>query len=406
MVQGENGDKRARGIMLQGDNLQFLSMVGTDLTGKVRLIYMDPPYNTGNKNHAYKDRYERDEWLSFIEERLKLALPLLTDDGSICISIDDSEMPYLRVLLDGMMGEDNFVACVAYERSGSAGLGQGGVILNTKEYILIYSRDKRRLNAVGYERKLDLSMMKRYNRVLLECGKQELVDEFESSGNMARLYKYNYNRMMTLSLRDFHDRRPEIEAQYISHFDKIFRTQNVQKENTFQNRIIAQLHKDFLYSLDYVPSRGRYKGQNKTLYYWNGELCAWLKDSSSIVDGEIIKRNKLTDFWSHGEIPKADLANEGGVLFSRSKKPEHLLYRLIALASDPNDLVLDFFLGSGTTAAVAHKMERQWIGVENGDFFEETPLARLKNVVEGDPTGVSKLVAWKGGGSFAFGGLA
>lgn len=392
------------GALFRMDNLEFLRSVQESLRHQIRFIYIDPPYNTGNEDHVYNDSYKRDEWLAFMRQRLELSRPLLREDGSICVSIDDREMPYLRLMLDEIFGEENFVACIAYERSGSAGLGQAGVILNTKEYVLFYCLDKSSLTEIGYERPIDFEVMKRYNKILRAEGTRKLVDEIVAPSNqsIARLYEHEDFLIEPISLRAFASRQDEIETQYAQNFDAIFRTQNVQKENTFQNGIIAALDKKSFYSLDYVPSRGRYKDEQKRLYYWNGELCAWLKDSAALVDDVIVKRNKLTDFWSHKEIPKADLANEGGVNFKRSKKPEHLLYRLIAMTTDEGDLVLDYFLGSGTTAAVAHKMGRNWIGVENGDFFEEVTLSRLKNVVDGDPTGISRLTGWQGGGRFGW----
>lgn len=399
------------GALFRMDNLEFLRSAQEALRHQTRFIYIDPPYNTGNEDHVYNDSYERDEWLAFMRQRLELSRPLLRNDGSICVSIDDREMPYLRLMLDEIFGEENFVACIAYERSGSAGLGQAGVILNTKEYVLFYCLDRSTLTEIGYERPIDLEVMKRYNKILRVEGTRKLVDEIVAPSNqsVAKLYEHEGFVIEPISLRSFASRQDEIETQYAQNFDAIFRTQNVQKENTFQNGIIALLDKKSFYSLDYVPSRGRYKDEQKRLYYWNGELCAWLKDSATLVangptgssnSSAIVKRNKLTDFWSHKEIPKADLANEGGVNFKRSKKPEHLLYRLIAMTTSEGDLVLDYFLGSGTTAAVAHKMRRTWIGVENGDFFEEITLTRLKNVIEGDPTGVSRLTGWAGGGAF------
>ncbi|MDZ4838013.1 MAG: site-specific DNA-methyltransferase [Candidatus Melainabacteria bacterium] len=390
------------GLLVHSDNAAFLKSAGAELSEQVRLIYMDPPYNTGNTNFAYKDDFERSDWLAMMRNLLVQLLPMLASNGSICISIDDSEMPYLRILLDEIVGEKNFVACIAYERSGSAGLGQGGVILNTKEYILVYSLDKRALNDLGRERPLDKETMRRYSKVLIDEGTRTLIDEIETAGQHARLYRHEGVRISSLSLRTFEARRDEIDAQFIESFEKIFRTQNVQKENSFQNSIITRLKKDEFYSMEYIPSRGKYKGSDKTLYYWNGELCAWLKDSAFVTANGITKRNKLTDFWSHAEIPKADLANEGGVLFSRSKKPEHLMHRLIALTTDKGDLVLDPFLGSGSTAAVAHKMARRWIGIESGQHFFDGPLSRLKRVLGGEQSGVSHLTTWQGGGIFKY----
>lgn len=396
------GEFEPSGLLVHADNSEFLKVAGESLKGQVRLIYMDPPYNTGNTHYAYNDSFHRSDWLHMMRGLLQQMMPLLTANGSICASIDDSEMPYLRVLMDEIVGEKYFVACIAYERSGSAGLGQGGAILNTKEYVLLYSLDKRDLNDIGYERPIDKEVMRRYSKVLVDEGTRVLIDEIETSGQVARLYRHENFRITSLSLRSFQERREQIDAQFAESFERVFRTQNVQKENSFQNSIIAQLKKDEFYSLEYVPSRGKYKGTEKTLYYWNGELCAWLKDSAFLTADGIVKRNKLTDFWSHSEIPKADLANEGGVLFSRSKKPEHLLHRLIGLTTDAGDLVFDPFLGSGTSAAVAHKMARRWIGTESGQHFFDGPLTRLKRVISGEQSGVSRLTKWQGGGHFKY----
>ncbi|MBX9694936.1 MAG: site-specific DNA-methyltransferase [Cyanobacteria bacterium] len=395
-------DMTCSGLLVQSDNLEFLRANQELLRNAVRVIYIDPPYNTGNRQQAYRDSFERQEWLEYMRTCLELSLPLMRNDGSIFVSIDDSLMPWLRIMMDEVFGQETMVACVAYERSGSAGLGQGGTVVNTKEYVLFYCLDKSSLNEVGYERELDYETMKRYKKVMNHEGDRTLIAEIESgSGSLAFLYEHNGFNIESISLKDFNQRKRLIDAEYLDSFAQIFRTQNVQRENKFQNDIIQRLSKGSLYSVDYVPSRGRYRGQDKRLYYWNKELCAWLKDSSFKRDGRIVKTNKLTDFWSHAEIPKADLANEGGINFKRSKKPEHLLHRLLALASNEGDLVLDYFLGSGTTSAVAHKMNRQYIGIENGDYFQACPVKRMCNVLNGDPTGISKLVSWKGGGAFA-----
>ncbi len=393
-----------QGILIHGDNLEVLPPLAEHIPKSVRLIYLDPPYNLGNRDFFYEDAFEEDQWCQFMDQSLRFARQLLADNGSICISIDDEQLAPLRIMMDRIFGRSNFVACIAYERSGSAGLGQAGTILNTKEYILFYSLDKESLNELGYERPIELETMRRYKRILVSEGKRVLIEELpvRSSDSVARLYLHEKPKIEPISLKRFADRTTEVQQKYLSNFEKIFRTQNVQKENEFQNSIIAKLDKQHLYSLDYVPSRGRYKGTEKTLYYYNAELCAWLKDSASLDGDQILKWNKLTDFWPHKEIPKADLANEGTVYFPRGKKPEHLLHRLISMATAPDDLVLDFFLGSGTTCAVAHKMGRRWVGIEKADFFNDAPLKRLRNVVDGDRSGVSAKCKWTGGGTFLF----
>ena len=201
----------------------------------------------------------------------------------------------------------------------------------------------------------------------------------------------------SISLRSYEARKTEVLDLYLANFDKVFRNTSIQEENEFQTRILS-LCQDGLYSAEYMVSRGRNKGKKTTAYYLNGQVFAWLKDTAKVVEGNIIKTNKLSDFWDHASIPKADLSNEGGVKLRRGKKPEQLLRRILGLATRPGDTVLDYHLGSGTTCAVAHKMERQYIGVEQLDYGDNDSTVRLQNVITGDDTGISKAVGWKGGG--------
>jgi len=147
-----------------------------------------------------------------------------------------------------------------------------------------------------------------------------------------------------------------------------------------------------------------------TNYYHKRQLFAWLNTNREAVEKSIkleaLKTNKMSDFWTHGEIPKADLANEGGVKLKRGKKPEQLLKRIISISTEEKDIVLDFFLGSGTTAAVAHKMNRRYIGIEQLDYGNNDSVTRLENVITGDRSGVSNTVGWQGGGSFVYCELA
>lgn len=203
-------------------------------------------------------------------------------------------------------------------------------------------------------------------------------------------------------------REREIRDEFAAHLDSLFRGNRVQRENEFQNDIIADFDKDVFYSIDYIPSRGKNEGRETTLYYYNCELLSWLKDTTSLnEEGILEKSTKMTTLWKHSEIPKADIANEGGVYFPRGKKPEQLLRRIIEMSTDPGDIVLDSFLGSGTTAAVAHKLGRQWIGIEMGEQAYTHCKKRLDYVIDGDDKlGISKAVNWQGGGGYHFYELA
>ena len=251
--------------------------------------------------------------------------------------------------------------------------------------------------------------MQRYRKYIKSEGRRELVDEFESASNglPVKIYKHTGYEIGDISLKNFEARESEIRAQYYQFFDTIYRTYVVQQENEFQNALMSRMEKNSLYSVEYVPSRGRNEGKQTTLFYHNGELCAWLKDTAFLEKKDVVKTTKLSNVWKNDDIPKADLGNEGGVAFPRSKKPEKLIERILLMATNEGDLVLDSFLGSGTTAAVAHKMRRRYIGIELGDHCYTHCKKRLDRVIDGkDRGGVTNTYDWQGGGGYKFYELA
>jgi len=402
------GDKDSENLLIKGDNLLALKALLQNHQNTIKLVYIDPPFNTGQAFEHYDDGLEHSIWLTMMRDRLDLLKRLLKPEGVIWVHVDDSESHYCRTLMDEIFGRKNYLAQVAYERSGSAGIGQGGrFLVNTHELILAYAKDITRFSGSKQalaQLPLEKKVMVRYKHVLEDEGEKTLVKEFlsKSNGEKVRIYKHSDYKITSISLKDFVDRESEILEQYLQNFSKIFRTTNPQKENSFQHELISGMDKQ-LYSVEYTPSRGKNRGKWVTNYYNNREIFAWLKDSASIIDGKIVKQNKMTDFWQHGEIPKADLANEGAVDFKRGKKPETLIKRIIDLSTSKNDWVLDSFAGSGTTGAVAHKMGRKWIMVEIGDHAETHIIPRLKRVISGeDQSGISKEVGWKGEGGFKY----
>ena len=396
--------------LIFGDNLLALRGLEAEFTGKVKCVYIDPPFNTGQAFEHYDDSQEHSIWLGLMRDRISLLYKLLRDDGIFWVHLDDNEVHYLKVLLDEMFGRSNFVSHITYERSGSAGLGQGGIFVNTAEHILVYRKSgSTYFNDTLAASKLEPKTMKRYNKVLVRNGDRELVREFNSRSNgfPVKVFKHQGFEIRTISLANYNERELEIRQEFSREFERLFRTNNVQKENKFQNELMSEMDKTSLYTVEYTPSRGKYKDELTTLYYYNGELFAWLKDTALLRDGEIVKTNKMTDIWVHSDIPKADLANEGGVEFPRGKKPEQLLRRILDLSTKPGDIVLDSFAGSGTTGAVAHKMGRRWIMVELGDHCHTHIIPRLKRVIDGkDLTGITKVVVWNGGGGFRYYRLA
>lgn len=402
-------DENTENMLIHGDNLLALKALERKFAGQVKCIYIDPPYNTGSAFEHYDDNLEHSIWLSLMKPRLELLEIMLVEGGSIWVSIDDVEAHRLRLIMDEIFGPSSFVADITYERSGSAGLGQGGIFVNNSEHILVYSKGAFEYNDVLGTTLLEFKTMKRYNKVLKNEGTKRLIhtEISKSNGLPVRIYEHSGFKIETISLRDYKTRENEIRKEFVKNFNYLFRTNNVQKENKFQNYLMSRMDKSHLYTVEYVPSRGKYKNKETTLYYYNAELFAWLKDTAFIEGEDIVKTNKLTTVWRHEDIPKADLANEGGVDFPRSKKPEQLIKRILEISTNPKDLVLDSFLGSGTTTAVAHKMNRRWIGIEMGDHAYTHCKVRLDKVVNGsDQGGISKSVKWHGGGGYRFYELA
>ncbi|MEE3451262.1 MAG: site-specific DNA-methyltransferase [Acutalibacteraceae bacterium] len=396
-------------MLIHGDNLLALKALESDYAGQVKCIYIDPPFNTGQAFEHYDDKLEHSIWLNLMYGRFQCLYTLLESNGMFWIHLDDIEVHYCKVLLDEIFSRHNFVAHITYERSAVAGLGQGGYLVNTTEHILLYRKGTlpNKVN-LSYE-ELGFNIIKRYNRYVVDFGSRKLVKSFKarSNGEIVNVYEHSGVVIETISLRESKKRESEIRTAFAEHIETLFRGNRVQKENEFQNDIISELDKDKFYSVDYIPSRGKNKDLLTTLYYYNCELLSWLKDTTSLTDGMLTKSQKMTTLWKHGEIPKADIANEGGVYFPRSKKPEQLIKRIIEMSTDPGDLVLDSFLGSGTTAAVAHKMGRRYIGIEMGNHAYTHCKKRLDMVISGeDKGGISKAVNWQGGGGYRFYELA
>jgi len=395
-------------MLIHGDNLLALKALEQQFAGKIKCIYIDPPFNTGQAFEYYDDNLEHSLWLNLLHQRIKILYNLLHKDGLMWVHLDDIEVHYCKVFMDEIFGRGGCVAHITYERSAVAGLGQGGFLVNTTEHILLFKKGMLpKKNNLGYY-ELEQKTMKRYSKFLSVEGERELVREFpsKSNGEIVRVYKHKFYQIDSIPLKDFDKKETEIRAFYTKNLSRIFRGNQIQKENLFQRDLISQMDKE-LYSVDYTPSRGKYENKVTTLYYYNGELLSWLSDTAEATEGKIVKMQKLTTLWDSEDIPKADIANEGGIYFPRSKKPENLIKRILEISTEPGDIVLDSFLGSGTTSAVAHKMNRKWIGVELGGHAISHCHPRLVSVVKGtDQSGISKSVNWKGGGGFKFYSLA
>jgi len=395
--------------LIFGDNLLALKALEQEYTGKVKCVYIDPPFNTGQAFDLYDDGLEHSIWLDLMHQRLTIIYKLLSSDGLLWVHLDDSEVHYLKVMLDGIFGREKFVSHISYERSAAAGIGQGGFLVDTSEHILCYRKEELGDHSVKNAVPLELKTIKRYNKYIKQIGSKRLVREFlsKSNGQPVKVFEFDEFEIGKISLRDYEKRKAEVDNELICNFDTLFRTNQIQKENSFQRDLVSNMDKKKLYSVEYTPSRGKYENQNIELFYYNAELFSWLKDTAEIQDGNIVKYSNLTNFWKHEDIPKADIANEGGIKFPRGKKPEQLLKRIIEISTKPGDIVLDSFGGSGSTAASAHKLGRRWITIELGEHCHTHIIPRLQKVIEGDDQGgISKSVNWQGGGGFRYYSLA
>lgn len=364
-------------LIIKGNNLIALHSLKERYAGKVKLIYIDPPYNTGNDSFKYNDRFNRSTWLTFMKNRLEIARDLLSDDGVIFVQCDDNEQAYLKVLMDSIFLENNFISSIVIKMSHLSGVKMSHRDRNIpkiKEFVLAYAKNKSivLLNETFQEAEWD-DVLDRYTSFLIVDEKQpENNDYWEAISLRDAINKYLKNKDQT-----------SIERFKIANANRIFRTA---RNNSSQ---VMSIPKQKKFSKIITPT-----GLEKIIYNQEEVIFA----SNAIRNNKVV--TPIGDIWN--DIGINNLHNEGCVEFSLGKKPEKLIQRIIHLGSNENDIVLDFHLGSGTTAAVAHKMGRRYIGIEQMDYINEITVPRLQKVIEGEQGGISKDVEWQGGGSFVY----
>lgn len=383
-------------LMIRGDNLLALKALEEDFTGKVKLVYIDPPFNTGYAFEHYDDGLEHSTWLSMMKPRLKILRGLLCKEGLIFVHIDYRNFCQLKLLLDEEFTKNNLLSIITLKVKDAAGVGQESPIFDVCEYLLVYANNfeaaKEELRKKAYEYSAEQSFVKGYNKAIVGFGKPKLVKEIEQG----RVGKIKIYELENYEVKKFG--RKDSYKDYLSRFDKIFTDYNPSGGMILAIR--DQIPEKGLSYIEYIPTKGASAGQLTKVYFLNNRIISFLNGIAEKSGDEIIRRKKLTNLW---EVVTASLSNEGDVNFPQSKKPERLIQQIIELGSNPEDLVLDSFAGSGTTGAVAHKMGRKWIMVEIGKHAETLCKHRLSRVVSGeDQTGISKQVNWKGGGGFAY----
>lgn len=357
------GDKDSGNMLIHGDNLLALKALEQEYAGKIKCIYIDPPYNTGNAFEHYDDGIEHSLWLSLIKPRLELLRRLLSEDGSIWISIDDDESHYLKVLCDEVFGRINFINNVIWEKKYSP-QNDSKWLSDSHDHILVYAKDKN------------------IWRPYLLPRTEEMNDRYKNPDSDPRgPWKSSDLSVKTYSVAyDYPIKTPS---------GRIVNPPNGRCWRTSKEKI-AELIAD-----------------NRIWFGPDGNNVPSIKRFlSEVKQGSVSKT-----IWFREEVGDNQEANKEVKSFNldsifATPKPERLIQRIIHLASNPGDLVLDSFLGSGTTAAVAHKMGRRWVGIELGEHAYSHCYPRMRKVVEGEQGGISKAVEWKSGGGFRFYKLA
>jgi len=397
----ENGDIKDN-LIIKGNNLLALHSIKKRFAGRVKLIYIDPPYNTGNDSFKYNDSFNHSTWLTFMKNRLEVARDLLMESGMLYVQCDDTENAYLRVLLDDIFGRENFLSQINWQRApeGRTILGQGSrFITDSTEYILVYAKDIKRVpSSCPLEKRVDATekALNQYNYYFISEGQRKHEETLaDAQGNKIKIYKH----------KNFQVHRIPSSApisERLQKFDKLVRIAAQQEESSLQQKILSAIDPNQLYSAEYVPSTGKRKGQNIKSYYYNNGIILFLSQFAETNGERVFRIAPMNNFWSNNEIQVTGIAEEGGVELRRGKKPERLLHRIIEMSTVRDEIVLDFFAGTGTTCAVAHKMGRQFIGIEQLDYGENSAVFRLKNVINGDQSGISKSLDWKGGGDYVY----
>lgn len=404
--------------LIFGDNLLALKALEQEFSGKVKCIYIDPPYNTGQAFEYYDDGVEASLWLSLMRERLAILARLLRDDGVIFVQIDDGYFAHLKIIMDEVFGVNGYINTIAVRTKGNSGASGGGEDRRLKkniEFVLAYGgKEFECFNEVYSETELEkyLELMRiegrsfKYTSVLYNSGHKHFVGTIkDGAGNDMKLFKVEGYETRSLSRIAKDEGITDVEVIY-KYYDKVHTTENAQ--TSIRTRVQdATDSMDNMYALEYVPVSGRSKGLTTELLFVGPQkrLVSWFRNVTLRKGKKIVKREKLGTFWE--DLNWNNVTREGGVRFPNGQKPERLVSLCLELATMPGDLVLDSFLGSGTTAAVAQKMKRRWIGVELGEHCNTHCVPRLKGVIDGtDQSGVSALYSWSGGGGFRYYKLA
>lgn len=347
-------------LIIKGNNLIALHSLKEKYAGAVKLIYLDPPYNTG-KDFGYNDKFNHSAWLTFIKSRFEIAWKLLSDNGTIWISIDDNESHYIKVLSDSIFGRQNFINEIVWQRA-YAPVNLKKTFSRSHDYIEVYAKNN---------------------------SSEKELNKLPRSTESDNRYKNPDNDLRGPWKTSDFSVGPAIEK-------------NIYEITTPSGRkVLPPSGRSWLLS----PKRyADYIADNRIWFGKNGDNIPSTKRFLSEVKNGIIAQT----LWTYEEVGhNQEAKKEIKMLFDGTSafgtpKPERLLQRILTIGSNESDIVLDFFMGSATTQAVAMKMNRRFIGIEQMDYIKTVSVERLKKVIAGEQGGISKDVNWQGGGSFVY----
>jgi adenine-specific DNA-methyltransferase len=337
-------------LIIKGNNLIALHSLKESYSGKVKLIYIDPPYNTGNDGFKYNDSFNHSTWLTFMKNRLEIAKDLLSVDGSIFIQIDSYEESYLKILMDEIFGAENFRNKITWKRRGGSA-NPSNQLNNVVEWILWYSKDSSMMDYMPIY-SLDDDNTKKY-----------IKERFTNVDIDGRLYMKSPIQSP--------NHRDNLIYDY-----KGYKTPK--KGYSVSKDVMERWDRDG--KLDFPDSKDKNINRKIFLDEYKGQPINSLWTDIYVINPMSLER----------------------VDFTSGQKPEALLQRMMRMTTREKDIVLDFHLGSGTTACTAHKMGRRYIGIEQMDYINEITIPRLQKVIDGEQGGISKDINWQGGGSFVY----
>lgn len=356
------GDPSAGNMLIQGDNLEALKALLPFYAGQVKCIYIDPPYNTRSAFEHYDDNLEHTQWLAMMWPRLELLRDLLAEDGSIWVSIDDNEGHYLKVIMDEVFGRSNFVSNVVWQKKYTVA-NDARYLADNHDHLMVFANDKE-------------------NWIPNRLPRSEAMDQRYRNPD-------NHPKGPWKATPLYAKRTP-------SEKEKLFKI-------TFKNGVEWRPPKGTTPRFPYETLRE----MDKNNEIWFGADGTASPSRKTFLSELRISGAPAPTLWLHSEAGHNHEAREetktiGAEQDFETPKPERLVQRILTIATNPGDLVLDSFLGSGTTAAVAHKTGRRYIGIEMGEHAVTHCVPRLNKVIEGEQGGISESVGWKGGDGFRF----